>query len=115
MAVLLIPLVVIILFVWKDVYDSTDHSSFEDADALRGGAKIINVERKEVGTKGHRRFRTTVLFDDGFKYISHKTDVSDGFLSYRISISRELSIEILRDAIKSHELAVAKRDKKRMG
>lgn len=101
-----------IWIIWKDIYDSTDHSFIENSDTLSPDAQIVDFERKEVGTKGHRRYRTVIFFDDGFKYISHKTDVNNMILSYRISISRETNIEILQNAIAAHDKAIAKRDKK---
>lgn len=89
--------------IMKDIYDSTNHSSCDDISLLREGAKPQDVQRKIVGTKGHRRVRTTVLFDDGFRYISHKTDVENHLFYYSVSTPTPVLNEILVDAIIAHD------------
>ena len=39
-----------------------------------------------------------MIFDDGFEYVSHKTDREDSFLSYRIQVTEETKKRILNDA-----------------
>lgn len=39
-----------------------------------------------------------MIFDDGFEYVSHKTDREDSFLSYRIRVTEETKKRILNDA-----------------
>lgn len=104
----IIPIAVVILLIAKDVYDSTDHSYFDDAVLLKSDAVPIDIKRDIVGTKGHKRVRTTILFDDGFRYISHKTDIDDHFLSYSISVSASTSRDIIADAIAAHGKAMQK-------
>ena len=89
-------------------YDRVSHSYIEDLEKLSLNTKIINVKRETVGLKGSRVFRTIVLFDDGFTYISHKTDVASAFVSYKISVTEELALEILNDAMEAHKKAISK-------
>ena len=110
---LLIPFVIILLvIIIKGVYNLTDHIKIEDKTALRINAKIKNVERKIVGSKGSKKYRTTIEFDDGFTYISHKTQDDNFIIMHRISISSELNDEIMNDAIEAHKKAVLQRDGK---
>lgn len=106
---IIIPLAAI---AWVEIYDRTAHCRCNDASLLRHDACPIDATRKIVGLKGSRRVRTTVLFDDGFIFISHKTDVADHFLTYSISVSAMTHKEIICDAIVAHEKAVKKRDKR---
>ena len=50
------------------------------------------------GGKNDKKIRTEVIFDDGFEYVSHKTDREDSFLSYRIRVTEETKKRILNDA-----------------
>lgn len=103
MIILYIMGIAIVLIIAKDIYDSTSHSSCENPDRLREDAMPNDIQRKIVGTKGHRRVRTTVLFDDGFKFISHKTDVENHIFYYSISTPSPILKEILLDAAIAHE------------
>ena len=51
-----------------------------------------------TGDKNDKKIRTEVIFDDGFEYVSHKTDREDSFLSYRIQVTEETKKRILNDA-----------------
>lgn len=95
--------------IWSSSYNSSNHTSRDIY--VDPSATISNVDRKIVGLKGERLYRTTVLFSDGFQFISHKTDRDDKFLSYSISISPELSFEIIRDAISEHNNAFIKQSR----
>lgn len=103
MGILVLLLLCLAAVIIKDIYDSTDHSSCDANQSLRIDAVPIDVQHKIVGTKGHRRVRTTVLFDDGFQYISHKTDVEDHTFSYSISLSSSTNAEIIYAAKEAHE------------
>lgn len=96
---------------WVDIYDKTAHCRCDNASLLRLDALPIDVTRKLVGLKGSHRWRTTVTFEDGFRYISHKTDVEERFISYSISVSAKTHKEIILDAILAHRRAVEKRDR----
>ena len=95
-----------------DIYCSTNHKKILDPSMLRLDAQISHVERKEVGLKTGRRYRTTVDFNDGFTYISHKTERENNIFGYRISIPTELNMEIMLDAINAHEKAIKRRDRR---
>lgn len=103
MIILYILGIAIVWIIAKDIYDSTSHSSCENPSLLREDAKPNDIQRKIVGTKGHRRVRTTVLFDDGFRFVSHKTDVENHLFSYSISTPAPILNEILLDATIAHE------------
>lgn len=96
--------------IYKDWYDSTDHVSCSDQNALRPEARIIDVQREQVGTKGHRRWRTTVSFDDGFQYISHETQVEEFIFSYKISVTDKQNEEILIKAVVAHQKAIEEKE-----
>lgn len=103
MGILVLLLLCLAAVIIKDIYDSTDHSSCDTNQNLRIDAVPIDVQHKIVGTKGHRRVRTTVLFNDGFQYISHKTDVEEHIFSYSISLSSATNAEIIYAAKEAHE------------
>lgn len=107
LAILLGPLIYI------EWYNSKDHYRIENPQKLNENAKIIDVQHKTIGLKGSRKWRTTVVFDDGFTYISHKTKIVNHFLSYDISLTNDINTEILKTAILSHSKAVANNRTKR--
>lgn len=102
---------VAILNIYSWIYNLFSHSSAKDYKNLRRDAKIVSVKRDTVGGKNDKKIRTEVIFDDGFEYISHKTDRDDSFLSYRIQVTEATAREILEDALESHQKACDKAGK----
>jgi len=96
---------VALLNIYSWIYNLFSHSSAKDYRNLRHDAKIVNVKRDTVGSKNDKKIRTTVVFDDGFEYISHKTDRDDSFFSYQIQITEATKKEILGDAMEAHQKA----------
>ena len=111
--VMILAIAVIGGIVYKDIYDSTNHCRCNDASRLSIEAKIVNISTEKVGTKGHKRFRTTVVFSDGFEYISHDTNVDNYVFAYRISLSASDKEQIVLDAIEAHKNAIEKYERKR--
>lgn len=111
MIILVILLVLMAVIVIQDIYNSTNHSQIESIDMLKSNAKIIDLKSCVIGTKGHKRIRTTVIFNDGFKYISHITNVENHMLYYSISLSESAKYEIIFDAISAHNKALKKKNK----
>lgn len=102
MEILVIVLIIVAVITCKDIYDSTSHSVCDNPTLLNEDARIINIDRKVVGTRGHKRYRTTLFFSDGFKFISHKNDISNRLVSYSISVPNEINKEIINDAFMAH-------------
>lgn len=71
----------------------------------------MDVKQDTVAGKNDKKIRIEVLFDDGFEYVSHKTDREDSFLSYRIQVTEETKKRILNDAMEAHRKACAKAGK----
>ncbi len=90
------------------IYNHTDHIKFEKDIPLKEDAKIISCKTEDVGGRRYQQsaLRTTVVFEDGFKFISHKSaSKQTGVLTFSISIDPYLKKEIISDAIKEHEKA----------
>lgn len=98
----------VFLFIKDAIYNSTSHCLIEDASKLRTGAQIIDVKSESVGHKQTSALRTTVLFDDGFAYISHKSERRQFLATIQMRVTEDIMNEILFDAVKAHEDAVAK-------
>ena len=96
---------VAILNLYSWIYNLFSHSTVKDCKNLRRDAKIVNVKRDTVGSKNSKKIRTEVLFDDGFEFISHKTDRDDSFFSYRIQVTEATRKKILEDAMQAHQKA----------
>ena len=89
-------------------YNSTDHSVIENPSMLRVDAKVNNVNTENVGRKQTRAIRTTVSFDDGFKYISHDAEKKQHLTFQSMTVTKDVLEQILIDAIKAHQEAVIK-------
>lgn len=87
------------------IYNCMSHSRVRD-NVLKADAKICDVKTKSVGGRKvtTAALRTTVTFDDGFVYISHKSE------KYWLTIYVDpfLLEEIKEDAIKAHKKAYEK-------
>lgn len=93
-----------ILSIAAKIYNSFSHTYYKK-EKLRPDAKIVDVKRMTVGGKNDKKICTTVTFDDGFEYVSHKTDRENHLMSYRIQVTEATKKEILEDAIAAHQKA----------
>jgi len=106
---LFILLVEIVYFTYWGWYNSTNHSACNDVCALRDNARPIDMQRKEVNSIVGRRFRTTLVFDDGFRYITHRTNINRHIFTYSISVMPSDNIDILQEGIKAHDAFMKKK------
>ena len=95
-------------FIWF-IYDHTSHSK-TTGEKLRSDAQIIDVQTKKIGTSNvwSAGIRTTVTFDDGFIFISHKTERRlEGPFSRKgyLIVDQFVLEEIKKDAISAHQKA----------
>lgn len=91
------------------IYNHTSHSK-TNGKTLRKDALISDIETANVGGRKAltAAIRTTVTFDDGFIYISHKSKTrmqSPTYLRGTISVDSEVIEEIKKDAIAAHKKA----------
>ena len=90
-------LIIIAPIVIYEIYNSRTHIKCKP-EQLREDAKVISVDTKSVGLKQTMRYRTTVVFSDGFEYISHMTNRKDGVFHYTISLTTQMKNEIVTEA-----------------
>lgn len=97
--------------IFRSVYTSTSHSRLP-----QGSLDISAVPKiagsKIVGLKGEKTYETTVVFDDGFEFISHRSNRADRFATYTISLTGEIRNKILADAVKAHTDAYVNEQKR---
>lgn len=102
-----VGLLVVLLLVFVisyNIYISQDHTSYDES-TLKEDAKVISINTDTVGVKGSRKFRITVIFDDGFRFISHRgTSRENHMFYYRISISDAVKKTIVNEAIHKHQM-----------
>ena len=100
---IVVAIIIIAVIYWNNKSTKGDHVVMDEEVHLRPDAKIIDVKSKPVGIDKHnKKMRTTVIFDDGFKYVSHDTEREDSFLSYRISVTPEMKAHIIKQANDAH-------------
>lgn len=86
-------------------HTSWDKDANPDPDAI-----IVDINSQQVKyVKNGAKFKTTVVFSDGFTYVTHKTNRENHFGSYTISVNRK---EIAEAAKLAHAKAVEKKDVK---
>ena len=89
------------------------HTSVPKNAILYRDAKIVDVRSDKVQyVKNGSKYKTTVRFSDGFRYITHETERDDNFLTYQISISPELYKSIIECAKEEHDRAFEKQQKR---
>ncbi|MBE6761039.1 MAG: hypothetical protein E7551_02005 [Ruminococcaceae bacterium] len=112
----LIAVLVLILCVClacRAIYHLFDHTDYDTTLPLDYNAKIVDIRSEKVQyAKNGAKYKTTVLFADGFRFITHKTKRENGFFTYQISIDEELMSKIVDKAISAHGKAVEKQIKK---
>ena len=83
-----------------------NHSKVPKNAVLSLNAKIIDISSQKVKyVKNGAKYKTTVLFSDGFEFITHKTNREDNIFTYEISVDTE---QITENAIKAHDRALKK-------
>ena len=107
--------VFVVIIVWAfilagiiyNIYNHTPHSK-TNGKILKKDALICNIETENVGGRkiSNAAIRTIVTFDDGFVYISHKSNLH--FFQGKISVDAGLIVEIKKDAMDAHKKAYEK-------
>lgn len=94
---------VIAFFIWAGQENRKDYHCPITNLELRKDAKIIDINYNTVGLKGSREIETTVIFDDGFRYVSRQTTRNDHIFSYSIQLTESDLNEIISRAIAKHD------------
>lgn len=90
-----------------------DHSKWLKYSNPNHDSTIIDRKIQTVHyLKNGKKYKTTIRFSDGFVFTTHKTNRSESFLTYRISIDGNLARDIQKKAIETHERAVNRRLKR---
>lgn len=92
----------IVLPFWSKIFYSDNKTITPKKSKLKRDATIVDISKDIVGPKNDRRFRICVLFSDGYEYVSYKTNRTDGFVSYTISLSEEDKQSIIQCAQSGH-------------
>lgn len=102
-----------VYFVANEVYWNFDHGKWDKDATPDINANVVDISsKKESYGKNNTKFKTTVKFSDGYRFITTKTKRQDKLLTYKISIDEELSKKIIDAAKASHEKAVKKLEHK---
>ena len=105
--------IVCICLACRAIYHLFDHTDYDTTLPLDPHAKIVDICSEQVQyTKNGAKYKTTVSFADGFRFITHKTKRKEGFFTYQISIDEETLKRIIDKAIFAHKKAVEKQTKK---
>lgn len=88
------------------IYTMFDHCSGKGA--LRPDASVIDISRKRFN---RFKLKTTVLFDDGFKYVSFRAESNPSGLGGPIGYRGEGTDEVLERAIARHDELLEKKKK----
>ena len=105
--------VLAILFIgalaFRDLWWHFDHSGWKKGSVPDVNATVLDCSSKKVQyASNHAKFKTTVLFSDGFYFITHKTNRTQHFMTYTISLGPTLRAEIIKIAEEKHKNAVEK-------
>ena len=97
-----------------NIYNHTSHSK-TNGNTLKQNALICDIKTESVGGRktSTAAIRTTVTFDDGFVFISHKSHMRmDGplYMSGHIIVDSLILDEIKLDAIAAHQKAYRKQN-----
>ena len=117
--IIVVGILGILLFGWiffaigRSIYHLFDHTKWDECSMPDLNAKIVDIHtEKVIYVKNGAKFKTTILFSDGFRFITHKTNREDGFLTYHIDIDESLMNEIMEKSISVHKKAVLSYDLK---
>ncbi len=99
----------VIFLIAQNIYWHYDHGKWGKNAVPSYDASVIDISTKQVlYSKNNAKFKTTVVFSDGYTFITHKTKRKDRVFTYQISVDAELAKEILQLAKLSHDNAVKK-------
>lgn len=101
-----IALIIFGIIIRKNIYNSSDHHTWDKGSSPNHNAIITNVKREIVGSKGSSKYRTIITFSDGFTFISHDTNVENHLIYNKLSVDQELNNQIIEKAISAHNKAV---------
>lgn len=96
-----LPFLIITALIYPKIYNSKDHVEC-DKKKLKADARVISVTSKICGLKGEHKYRTTVVFDDGFKFIAHDTCRENSTFTYKIYLTADMENQIVDRAISAH-------------
>ena len=110
-AVLVLLIVYLIRGLYRAWYNTTDHwHKDQGVSALREDAQITDISKQILWSKFEYYIRTTVCFEDGFRYVSHKCVRKRYGGIEKTDVTDELREEILNDAKEAHKTEIALRD-----
>lgn len=93
----------------RSFYHLFDHCGWKENSNPNARAEILNISSEKVQyVKNGKKYKTTVVFSDGFYFVTHKTNREDYFFTYEISVDEDVMQEIIAKARKKHEEAVNK-------
>lgn len=102
-------IVFMIISYGQQIYSLFNHHEWRPNSKPDPNACIINISSEKVTyLKNKTKFKTTVLFSDGFVFYTHDTDRTDHFFSYSISVN---DAKIRDKAIDAHRKALLKANK----
>ena len=108
----LVPVGILLLLMtplFKHIYYAFEHGKWERGSVPDPDASVVNVESEPVNYAGVVRFKTTITFSDGFRYISHKTKQDVSWVgSVKYTLPEDLEKEIMQRAMEAHAKAVKK-------
>ena len=91
-----------------ETYTKFDHS-FIPSTPLKSDAKIVDTTSEQVRyMKNGAKYKTNVVFSDGFIFTTYKTKRKVKNFTYYIFIDNELAMQITELAIKAHTKAYDK-------
>ena len=105
LAIILFCLVCFLCLFWSKIFHSDDKTEVNNPEKLSRSAKIVNISRRKVGLKGDYKIETCVTFDDGFTFTAYDTETSNHVGYYTISVTENMTNEIITRAIQEHESA----------
>lgn len=103
---LLFVFIVVIIVLW---FQGGDNTSWREGQKPDPNAVIVDFTVERVKDLSNEyRYKTTVEFSDGYKFVTHSTKRENHLLTYSISVDREV---IRAQAIEAHDKAVRKWNK----
>ena len=80
--VLILMLSVLSIPVVRDIWSHFDHCSWDEPSNPFLEATIVDIKVEKVHyVKNGAKFKTTILFSDGFRFVTHRTKRDDNFFT----------------------------------
>ena len=102
LVVAILVVLAIILPYWSKIFYSNNKTITHKKSKLKRDAKIVDISKNIVGPNNDRKIRISVLFSDGYEYISYDTNRTDRFGGYTISLSEADQQRIIQCAQSGH-------------